>query len=400
MPAKILMPSPAGVTDPNQKTNVEEIRLSEEEVLRYSRHLLLPEVGIEGQKKIKAAKVLVIGAGGLGSPVCLYLAAAGVGTIGIVDDDVVDLTNLQRQIIHSMSDVGRPKLQSARESIHAINPHVQVRLHETRLTSENALRIIEEYDVVVDGSDNFPTRYLVNDACVLLAKPNVYGTIFRFDGQLSVFDARRGPCYRCLYPAPPPHGLVPNCAEGGVLGVLPGIIGSLQALEAIKLIIGQGEPMIGRLLLVDTLQLKFRELKLRKDPACPVCGEHPTIHHLIDYEQFCGVSSSQSTGTDEITPQELKQTLTDGRDCFLLDVREPQEYEICNLHGYLIPVNQLEQRLNELDPSREIVVHCKTGVRSAKAVEILKHAGFKNVRNLSGGILRWIEEVDPSMPKY
>jgi adenylyltransferase/sulfurtransferase len=378
-----------------------EAELTQEEVLRYGRHLVLPEVGIAGQKKLKAAKVLVIGAGGLGSPVCLYLAAAGIGTIGIVDFDVVDVTNLQRQLLHSTNDVGRPKLHSARESINALNPHVHVETYEAKLTSANAPDIIRKYDIVIDGSDNFPTRYLVNDACVLFGKPNIYGTIFRFEGQLSLFDASLGPCYRCLYPAPPPPGLVPNCAEGGVLGVLPGIIGSLQALEAMKLILGRGDLMIGRLLLVDALGLTFRELKLRKDPACPVCGEHPTIHELIDYEQFCGITSSEpENDKEEITPRELKNKLDNGENLLILDVREPDEYELCNLHGVLIPLNELQQRINELDPEREIVVHCKTGRRSAKAAEILKRAGFHNVKNLTGGIMRWADEIDPSITKY
>ena len=337
-----IVPSIAGGADPSVLANVE---LSNDEVLRYSRHLIMPEVGIEGQKKLKAASVLIIGAGGLGSPLGMYLAAAGVGRLGIVDFDMVDVTNLQRQLLHSTRDIGRPKLDSARESIAGLNPYVDIETYETRLTSQNALEIIREYDVIVDGTDNFPTRYLVNDACVLLGKPNVYGSIFRFEGQVSVFDAKRGPCYRCLYPSPPPPGLVPSCAEGGVLGVLPGIIGSLQALEAIKLIIGQGELLVGRLVLFDALKLRFRELKLQKNPECPICGENPTVHELIDYEQFCGVAmpkpDSQDAKQDQITPEELKQRLDRGEKTFVLDVREPHEYQIVNLGGYLIPLNEL-----------------------------------------------------------
>jgi sulfur-carrier protein adenylyltransferase/sulfurtransferase len=377
--------------------------LSKDEILRYSRHLIMPEVGMEGQQKLKAARVLCIGTGGLGSPLALYLAAAGVGTLGLVDFDVVDFTNLQRQIIHSTPDVGRPKLDSAAEKIEAINPFVDVQRFETRLSSENAMDIIRDFDIVVDGTDNFPTRYLVNDACVLSGKPNVYGSIFRFEGQASVFGAKDGPCYRCLYPEPPPPGLVPSCAEGGVLGILPGLVGIIQATETIKLILGSGDPLIGRLLLVDALGMKFRELKLRKNPECPVCGLHPTINELIDYQEFCGIRGEEapvSTVIPEIQPEELKQRLDAGEDIFILDVREPHEYQICNLNGHLIPLGDLPKRMNELDSSREIVAHCRSGVRSGKAVDFLRQAGFRKVKNLAGGILAWADRVDPKMPKY
>ncbi|HLY97955.1 MAG TPA: molybdopterin-synthase adenylyltransferase MoeB [Candidatus Angelobacter sp.] len=378
--------------------------LSNEEVLRYSRHLIMPEVGMEGQQKLKAARVLCIGAGGLGSPLALYLAAAGVGTLGLVDFDVVDFTNLQRQVIHHTSDVGRPKLQSAKEKIAAINPFVNVKLFETRLTSENALRIFDGFDIIVDGTDNFPTRFLVNDACVLSGKPNVYGSIFRFEGQASVFAAKDGPCYRCLYPEPPPPGMVPSCAEGGVLGILPGLVGLIQATEAIKLILGAGEPLIGRLLLVDALGMRFRELKLRKNPDCVVCGTHPTVTKLIDYEQFCGIRGEEkpviSSGVPEISVEELKQRLDAKDDLFILDVREPHEYKICNLNGHLIPLNDLPKRMSELDSSKEIVVHCRSGARSAKAVAFLEQAGFTKVKNLAGGVLAWSERIDPKMPRY
>jgi sulfur-carrier protein adenylyltransferase/sulfurtransferase len=382
---------------------VEKAALSNEEILRYSRHLIMPEVGMEGQQKLKAAKVLCIGAGGLGSPLALYLAAAGVGTLGVVDFDVVDYTNLQRQIIHTTADVGRKKLESAAEKVKAINPFVQVRPFETRLSSENALGLFRDFDLVVDGTDNFPTRYLVNDACVLTGKPNVYGSIFRFEGQVSVFATKEGPCYRCLYPEPPPPGLVPSCAEGGVLGILPGLIGLMQATEAIKLILGKGEPLIGRLLLVDALAMRFRELKLRKNPECPACGAHPTITRLIDYNEFCGIRGEEQpvvTGVPEITPEELKRRLDAGEELFILDVREPHEYKICNLQGYLIPLGELPKRVHELDSSREIVAHCRSGVRSGKAVEFLQQAGFRKVSNLAGGILAWSDKVDPSVPKY
>jgi sulfur-carrier protein adenylyltransferase/sulfurtransferase len=379
--------------------------LSKDEILRYSRHLIMPEVGMEGQQKLKAARVLCIGAGGLGSPLALYLAAAGVGTLGIVDFDVVDFTNLQRQIIHSTSDVGRPKLQSAIESINGINPFVNVKPFETRLSSQNALELFSEFDIIADGTDNFPTRYLVNDACVLSGKPNVYASIFRFEGQASVFGTEQGPCYRCLYPEPPPPGLVPSCAEGGVLGVLPGLLGIIQATEVIKLILGKGEPLIGRLLLVDALGMKFRELKLRKNPDCPVCGQHRTVTQLIDYNQFCGIPqggqpATVSSNMPEITPEELKQRLDRGDDIFVLDVRDPHEYQICNIGGYLIPLGELPKRVNELDSSREIVAHCKMGGRSAKAVDFLRQAGFTKVKNLTGGIAAWADKVDRTMPKY
>jgi sulfur-carrier protein adenylyltransferase/sulfurtransferase len=382
----------------------ESTTLSKEEILRYSRHLIMPEVGMDGQQKLKAAKVLCIGTGGLGSPLALYLAAAGVGTIGLVDFDVVDFTNLQRQIIHTTADVGRPKLDSATEKIEAINPFVNVQRFETRLDSSNALEIFKDFDIIVDGTDNFPTRYLVNDACVLTGKPNVYGSIFRFEGQASVFAMKEGPCYRCLYPEPPPPGLVPSCAEGGVLGILPGLVGVIQATEAIKLILGKGEPLIGRLLLVDALSMKFRELKLRKNPECPACGLHPTVTKLIDYQEFCGIRGEEAPVTTsavpEIQPEELKRKLDRHEDVFVLDVREPHEYQICNLNGYLIPLGDLPKRVNELDSSREIVAHCRSGVRSGKAVDFLRQAGFKKVSNLAGGILAWADKVDPKMPKY
>ncbi len=379
--------------------------LSNEEVLRYSRHLIMPEVGMEGQQKLKAARVLCIGTGGLGSPLALYLAAAGVGTLGLVDFDVVDFTNLQRQIIHHTSDVGRSKLQSAQEKIAAINPFVNVIPFETRLTSDNALRIFADFDVIVDGTDNFPTRFLVNDACVFTGKPNVYGSIFRFEGQASVFAAKEGPCYRCLYPEPPPPGLVPSCAEGGVLGILPGLVGLIQATEAIKLILGTGDPLIGRLLLVDALGMKFRELKLRKNPDCVVCGKNPTVTKLIDYDQFCGLRGEEKPvnptgGVPEITVEELKQRLDAKEDLFILDVREPHEYQICHLNGHLIPLNDLPKRVHELDSSKEMVVHCRSGGRSARAVAFLQQAGFTKTKNLVGGVLAWSDRIDPKMPKY
>jgi adenylyltransferase/sulfurtransferase len=384
-------------------TPAEVSPLSKEEVLRYSRHLIMPEVGMEGQEKLKAARVLCIGTGGLGSPLALYLAAAGVGTLGLVDFDVVDFSNLQRQVIHFTSDVGRPKLKSAAEKIAAINPFVNVKLFETRLTSENALKIFEGFDIIVDGTDNFPTRFLVNDACVFTGKPNVYGSIFRFEGQASVFAAKDGPCYRCLYPEPPPPGLVPSCAEGGVLGILPGLVGLIQATEAIKLIIGKGEPLIGRLLLVDALGMRFRELKLRKNPDCVVCGKHPTVTKLIDYEEFCGLRGQQkpvTTNSFEISVEELKRRLDAKEDVFILDVREPHEYQICNLNGHLIPLNDLPKRVNELDPDKEVVVHCKMGGRSAMAVEFLHKSGFTKAKNLTGGIIAWSDKIDPKVPKY
>ncbi len=377
-------------------------KLAHAEVLRYSRHLLLPEVGVEGQRKLKAARVLTIGAGGLGSPLSLYLAAAGVGTIGIVDFDVVDLTNLQRQIVHGTATLGTSKLESAKARLTDLNPNVNVETHEARLTSENALDIIREYDIVVDGTDNFPTRYLVNDACVLLGKPNVYGSIFRFEGQASVFYAKEGPCYRCLYSEPPPPGLVPSCAEGGVLGVLPGIIGSIQALETIKLIIGAGDSLIGRLVLFDALKLRFRELKLRKDPDCPICGRNPTIHELIDYEAFCGIGAEPDYSGLEITVEEFrKEREAKGDDLVLIDVREPHEWEIAHIDGArLIPLGQLPDRIGELDGHAEIVTQCHKGSRSMKALEILRGAGFGKVRNLAGGIDAWAQRIEPGMARY
>jgi molybdopterin/thiamine biosynthesis adenylyltransferase/rhodanese-related sulfurtransferase len=379
--------------------------LSNEEVLRYSRHLIMPEVGMEGQLKLKAAKVLCIGAGGLGSPLALYLAAAGVGTLGLVDFDVVDFTNLQRQILHSTADVGRKKLDSAAETLAGINPQVEVRKFDTKLTSANALELFRQFDIVADGTDNFPTRYLVNDACVLTGKPNVYGSIFRFEGQASVFAAKDGPCYRCLYPEPPPPGLVPSCAEGGVLGILPGLVGVIQATETIKLILGadREQSLIGRLLLVDAMSMKFREFKLRKNPQCPVCGANPTIHELIDYQEFCGVRAEQVSMAPQVPAievEELKRRLDAGEDVFVLDVREPHEYQICNLQGHLIPLGDLAKRVHELDSSREIVAHCRSGKRSADAVEFLRAAGFRKVWNLTGGILAWADRIDPRMPKY
>jgi adenylyltransferase/sulfurtransferase len=383
--------------------NRQTTALTNDEILRYSRHLLLPEVGTEGQQKLKAARVLCVGTGGLGSPLALYLAAAGVGTLGLVDFDVVDFTNLQRQIIHSTNDVGRSKLDSASEKIAAINPFVNIRRFDTKLTSANALDVFRDFDIIADGTDNFPTRYLVNDACVLSGKPNVYASIFRFEGQASVFAVDDGPCYRCLYPEPPPPGLVPSCAEGGVLGVLPGLLGVIQATEVLKLILGTGEPLIGRLLLVDALGMRFRELRLRKNPECPVCGANPTVRELIDYNQFCGVRGQEApvtTQTTDIQPEELKRRMDRGEDLFVLDVREPHEYQICNLGGHLIPLNDLPQRVNELDRNREIVVHCKLGGRSAKAVDFLRQSGFQKVLNLAGGIAAWSDKVDPKIPKY
>jgi adenylyltransferase/sulfurtransferase len=385
----------------------EAAALTNDEILRYSRHLIMPEVGMEGQQKLKAARVLFIGAGGLGSPLALYLGAAGVGTLGIVDFDVVDYTNLQRQIIHTTADVGRKKLDSAAEKLKAINPFLNIRKFETKLSSENALELFRDFDIIADGTDNFPTRYLVNDACVLTGKPNVYGSIFRFEGQASVFATKDGPCYRCLYSEPPPPGLVPSCAEGGVLGILPGLVGVIQATEVIKLILGKGDPLIGRLLLVDALGMKFRELKLRKNPDCPACGTHRTITKLIDYNEFCGIRGEEKSqekpveaGISEIQVEELKRRLDAGEDLFVLDVREPHEYQICHINGHLIPLGDLPKRVHELDSSREIVAHCRSGVRSAKAVAFLQQAGFTKVHNLAGGILAWADRVDPRMPKY
>ena len=390
-------------------TTTESIPLPElttEELSRYSRHLILPEVGMEGQQKLKAAKVLCVGTGGLGSPLAFYLAAAGIGTLGLVDFDVVDASNLQRQIIHSTKDIGRKKLDSAAEKLTALNPALNVVKHETMLTSANALEILKDYDVVADGTDNFPTRYLVNDACVLLGKPNAYGSIFRFEGQASVFATREGPCYRCLYPEPPPPGLVPSCAEGGVLGILPGLVGVIQATEVIKLILGKGTPLIGRLLLVDSLNMKFRELKLRKNPECPVCGDHPTVTALIDYQNFCGIApetpqeANVKNGIPQITVKELKRRIDAGEDVQLIDVREPYEYQIAQIGGKLIPQNDVPQRLGEIDRNREVVVHCRSGARSQRIAEFLKQAGYERVANVAGGILAWSDEIDPKVQKY
>jgi len=395
-------------------------KLSNEEIARYSRHLILPEVGMEGQQKLKAAKVLCVGTGGLGAPLALYLAAAGVGTIGLIDFDVVDESNLQRQIIHSQSTVGMLKVDSAEQMLKGLNKNVNVIKHNTMLTSANALEILKDYDVIADGTDNFQTRYLVNDACVLLKKPNAYASIFRFEGQASVFGTEQGPCYRCLYPEPPPPGLVPSCAEGGVLGILPGLLGVIQATETIKLILGLGEPLIGRLLLVDALGMNFRTLKLRKNPDCPVCGTHPTVTELIDYDQFCGIEKPTSVGPLEIsrdkavvdapvvegipqiTVETLKKKLDAKENIFVLDVREPHEYPIANLGAPLIPVGTIESRLSEIAEHKndEVIVHCRSGARSQKAALVLKAAGFTNVSNLSGGILAWADKIDPSMPKY
>ncbi len=378
--------------------------LGGEELQRYARHLTLPEVGIEGQRKLKAARVLCVGAGGLGSPLALYLGAAGVGTLGLVDFDVVDVTNLQRQILHATADVGRPKLRSAADKLRAMNPYVALRTFETRLTRENALEILGGFDLVVDGTDNFATRYLVNDACVLLGKPNVYGSVFRFEGQASVFSTRGGPCYRCLYPEPPPPGSVPSCAEGGVLGVLPGLVGMIQATEAVKLILGKGEPLVGRLLLVDALSMRFRELTLRRNPECPVCGDRPTVRELVDYDEFCGVRGEAPAPAGEELPEvqveELKRRRDAGDGPLILDVREPYEARICSLGGVLIPLGELPARAGELDPSRELVVLCRSGVRSARAVGFLRQAGFARARNLAGGILAWAERIDPRMARY
>jgi len=373
--------------------------LSRPEIERYSRHLIIPEVGIEGQRRLKAARVLLVGAGGLGSPLALYLSAAGVGHLGLVDFDVVDVTNLQRQVLHGTSDVGRPKLESARRRIADVNPFVELQTFETRLTAANALAILREYDVVVDGTDNFATRYLVNDACVLLGKPNVYGSIFRFEGQASVFATADGPCYRCLYREPPPPGLVPSCAEGGVFGVLPGLVGVIQASETIKLIVGIGEPLVGRLLLVDALGMRFRTMALRRDPSCPACGTRE-IRHLIDYDAFCGLGEPAGD-VAELLPRQLAERLRRGDDFDLVDVREPHEWEITHLPGArLAPLGNLPGALDHVDREREIIVYCKAGVRGAKAVRLLREAGFRRVTNLSGGILRWSLDVDPAVPRY
>ena len=394
----------AGPAAASAVSDAAPVALTKKEIERYSRHLIMPEVGMEGQLKLKQAKVLCIGTGGLGAPLGLYLAAAGVGRIGLVDFDKVDDSNLQRQILFSTKDVGRPKIEAAADRLHGLNPEIQIDTFDTHLSSENALEILKDYDIVVDGTDNFPTRYLVNDACVLLKKPNVYGSIFRFEGQITIFGFPAGPCYRCLYPEPPPPGLVPSCAEGGVLGVLPGIVGAIQAAETLKLIIGKGDSLIGRLLLFDALAMRFRELKLRKNPDCPMCGAHPTITKLIDYAEFCGVRGEEApapqTSVPEITPRDLKARLDRGDDLYILDVREPHEYQICNLGGHLIPLGDLSKRASELDSSREIVAHCRSGKRSAEAVEFLQRAGFRKVLNLKGGILAWSDEVDPSVPKY
>ncbi len=382
------------------------MQLSNDEIRRYSRHLILPEVGLAGQKKICSTSVLCIGAGGLGSPIAMYLAAAGVGKLGIVDCDTVDFSNLQRQLLHGTDDVGRPKTESARDAIHDLNPNVEVVLHDVRLSGENALTTFAPYDIVVDGTDNFPTRYLTNDACVLLKKPNIYGSIFRFEGQASVFAPHLGgPCYRCLYPEPPPPGMVPSCAEGGVLGVLPGLIGCVQATEILKLALGKGSSLIGRLLLVNALEMRFRELKLRRDPQCPLCGDHPTINHLIDYDQFCGVPTEPTTPglhPDEVTVQDLKRVLDDpGLGIKALDVRDPDEYQIAHIAGVpQIPLGSLPQRFTELDANQTYYIHCKSGKRSLKAVEFLKERGFKYVKSVRGGISAWADEIDHSVPKY
>jgi len=397
-------PKMKSIIDPGR---LDKIEFSNDEIARYSRHLIMPEVTLEGQKRLKAASILCIGTGGLGSPIALYLAAAGIGRMGLVDGDVVDFSNLQRQILHGTKDVGRKKLNSARDRIREINPNVQLDLYDTFFTSANAEELVGDYDIVVDGTDNFPTRYLSNDICVFLKKPNVYGSIFRFEGQCSVFAPHLGgPCYRCMFPEPPPPGMVPSCAEGGVLGVLPGIIGVLQAIEAIKLLVGIGEPLIGRLVAFDALKLKFREFKLRRDPKCPVCGENPTITELIDYEQFCGIPQAAAAEAAEtpipvMTVLELKQKLDNGDKFLLLDVREPFEWDICHLdRAKLIPLGQLPSRMSELDSADDIVIHCKSGGRSAKAVRLLQEAGFSKLHNVEGGITAWAEQVDPTVPKY
>ncbi len=398
-----IVPSIAGGAPVQAPPAPGAVKLTNEEVLRYSRHLIMPEVGMEGQLKLKQARVLCIGAGGLGSPLALYLGAAGVGTLGLVDFDVVDFTNLQRQVIHGTSDVGRLKLDSARDRLREINPSINVVPINARLTSDNALDIFRDFDIIADGTDNFPTRYLVNDACVLSGKPNVYASIFRFEGQASVFATKDGPCYRCLYPEPPPPGLVPSCAEGGVLGILPGLVGVIQATEVIKLILGKGQPLIGRLLLIDAMAMKFRELRLRKHADCPACGTHPTLKGLIDYQEFCGIRGEEQAveaNVPEITVTDLKQRLDRGDKLYILDVREPHEYQICHLNGHLIPLGELPARVHELNSADDIVVHCRSGMRSAKAVDFLRQAGFRKVKNLKGGILAWSDQVDPSVPKY
>ena len=382
--------------------------LNQEEILRYSRHIIMPEVGVDGQEKHKNASILLIGCGGLGSPLSMYLAAAGVGHLGLVDFDVTDFTNLQRQVAFGMQDVGRPKVDATKDRIAQINPNVTVTTYRTKLTSDNVMDIFKDYDIIIDGTDNFPTRYLVNDACVFLNKPNIYGSIFRFEGQATVFWAAKGPCYRCLYPEPPPPGMVPSCAEGGVLGILPGTIGLIQATEALKMILGKGDLLVGRLLLYNAMDMKFREVKLQKDPECPVCGKNPTIKSLIDYEQFCGIglgqeeATVQTNGVPEITAKELKAILIDRKEKFtLVDVREPHEYQIAKIPGgKLIPLGEVAQRANELDTADDIVVHCRSGARSAKAIQQLQKMGFKRLRNLKGGILAWSQDVDPSVPQY
>jgi len=381
--------------------------LSPEELARFNRHIILPQVGLEGQEKLKQAKVLCIGTGGLGSPISLYLAAVGVGTIGLVDFDVVDESNLQRQIAHYTTDVGRPKVESARDKLIGINPHLTVNLHGDGIRRDNVRDIVRDYDIVVDGTDNFPTRYLVNDACVLENKPLIYASIFQFEGQATVFNYDDSPCYRCLYPEPPPPGLVPSCAEGGVLGVLPGVIGLIQATEAIKIILDQGTTLAGRLLLYDAMDMKFREVKLRRDPACPACGEHPTIHEVVEYEQFCGLPPTEAKeeeeilAEDDITPQDLMKMMKDDADLYVLDVREPHEIAICQIEGTRkIPLGEIPQRFAEVPKDRDVVVHCKLGGRSAQAVEFLKSQGYTNVKNLAGGIIRWIDDVDGSLNKY
>lgn len=377
--------------------------LTYQEMRRYGRHLIMPEIGLEGQRKLKEACVLIIGAGGLGSPSSLYLAAAGVGRIGLVDYDRVDYTNLQRQILYATSDVGRPKLQAAAERLRAENPEIEIRTHEEVLTSKNALQVLKDYDVIIDGTDNFPTRYLVNDACVLLGKPNVYGSIFRFEGQASVFYAKQGPCYRCVYPQPPPPNLVPTCAEGGVLGVLPGIIGLIQATETVKMIVRKGEPLIGRLLYFDALKMSFREFKIQKNKNCPICGENPTIHELIDYQGFCGITPERLRMEEElqVQPEEVHERLQKGDSIVILDVREPVEYAICKLpESKLIPLGQLPDRVNELDSSQDIIIHCHTGVRSLQAAQFLRELGFRRVWSMKGGIDAWSERIDNSVPRY
>jgi sulfur-carrier protein adenylyltransferase/sulfurtransferase len=386
---------------------LQSIDFSNDEIARYSRHLIMPEVTLDGQKRIKAASILCIGAGGLGSPIALYLAAAGIGRMGLVDYDIVDFSNLQRQILHGTEDVGRKKLNSARDRIKAINPNVQVDLHDMMFRSENAMQLVQDYDIVIDGTDNFPTRYLSNDVCVLMKKPNIYGSIFRFDGQCTVFAPHLGgPCYRCMFPEPPPPGMVPSCAEGGVLGVLPGMIGVMQAIEAIKLIMGIGDSLIGRLVSFDALKLRFKEFKIRRDPGCPICGDHPTIHQLIDYDQFCGIPQADAEAAKElevptITATELKTKIDRKEKFVLVDVREPFEYDISRIPGSkLIPLGELPARLSELDSADDIVLHCKVGGRSAKALRILQEAGFRKLNNLQGGITAWSDEVDPTTPKY